>query len=79
MTNTLEIGTEVRDREHPLHVGRIEQSAVKGAYVRWHKGYASWLPWGRVARASDIVWGTQTDSVGDPKREPPDAPPRVGS
>lgn len=67
-----EIGAEVRDRLHPMHVGKVETvHAKKGIYVRWHKGFASWLPPDRVVAAASIVFGTAADSVGDPKREPP--------
>ena len=71
---TIEIGNEVRDREHPKHVGKVEEIATKGIYVRWHKGYASWLPHGRVVLASSILWGQVADSIGDAKREPPTKP-----
>jgi hypothetical protein len=34
--------TDAQDDEH--HVGKIEVIGVSKAFVRWHKGYATWVP-----------------------------------
>jgi hypothetical protein len=44
------VGQKVYEAGDPKHVGIIEIVNVSKVWVRWHKGYASWVPRTRLIK-----------------------------